>query len=223
MNQQKIGEFLKHLRKEKNLTQEQLAEHFNISSRTVSRWETGRNMPDLEILIELSDFYDADIREIIDGERKSGNDDIEQKESFTKMADYSRYREKIMLKKLAVIITVGIFAWGASLSFALYFMNSARGGGFILMGETISLLLYVSGMLCVKTNRSADGFLNIVIGAVTAIVISNLALLVIFFGSGNYHNYGLVGVFYFLLTLFVVFMITGIIASCIGKKEKSEL
>ncbi len=41
MNQQKIGEFIKCLRKEKELTQEQLAEHFYVSSRTVSRWETG--------------------------------------------------------------------------------------------------------------------------------------------------------------------------------------
>ena len=51
VNQQKIGEFLKHLRKEQGLTQEQLAEAFYVSSRTVSRWETGSNMPDLEILI----------------------------------------------------------------------------------------------------------------------------------------------------------------------------
>ena len=41
MNQKNIGSFLKTLRKEKNLTQEQLAEQFNVSSRTVSRWETG--------------------------------------------------------------------------------------------------------------------------------------------------------------------------------------
>ena len=54
MNQKKIGLLLKELRKERNLTQEQLAEHFNISSRSVSRWETGNNLPDLDILIELS-------------------------------------------------------------------------------------------------------------------------------------------------------------------------
>ena len=75
MNQQKIGEFLKHLRNDKGLTQEQLAEHFYVSSRNVSRWETGRNMPDVEMLIELADFYDVEIREIIDGERKSENMD----------------------------------------------------------------------------------------------------------------------------------------------------
>ena len=71
MNQVKIGEFLRELRKGKGLTQEQLAEQFNISRRSVSRWETGSNMPDVGLLIEIADFFDVDIREIIDGERKS--------------------------------------------------------------------------------------------------------------------------------------------------------
>ena len=61
MNQKKTGEFLKQLRKEKNMTQEQLAEKFYVSGRTVSRWETGNNMPDLGMLVELADFYDVDI------------------------------------------------------------------------------------------------------------------------------------------------------------------
>ena len=71
MNQIKTGELLRKLRKEKGLTQEQLAEHIGVSRRTISRWETGNNMPDLSVLIELADFYDVDIREIFDGERKS--------------------------------------------------------------------------------------------------------------------------------------------------------
>ena len=89
MNQQKIGEFLKQLRKDKGLTQEQLAERFSVSSRTVSRWETGSNMPDVETLIELADFYNVDIREIIDGERKSENTDEEIKNTIKKVADYA--------------------------------------------------------------------------------------------------------------------------------------
>ena len=56
MNQKKTGEFLKHMRKEKGLTQEQLAERFYVSSRTVSRWETGSNMPDVNMLIRSEDF-----------------------------------------------------------------------------------------------------------------------------------------------------------------------
>ena len=87
MNQQKLGEFLKHLRKDKGLTQEQLAEHFYVSSRTVSRWETGSNMPDVEMLIELADFYDVDVREIIDGERKSESMDNETKDTLKKVAE----------------------------------------------------------------------------------------------------------------------------------------
>lgn len=82
MDQKKIGLFLKELRKEKRLTQGQLAEHLNMSDRTVSRWETGTTLPDLSVLIELADFYHVDIREIIDGERKSENMNKEIKETF---------------------------------------------------------------------------------------------------------------------------------------------
>ena len=71
MNLVKIGKFLQELRKEKGLTQEQLAEQMGVARRTVSRWETGSNMPDMDILIELSDFYVVDLREILNGERKS--------------------------------------------------------------------------------------------------------------------------------------------------------
>ena len=67
----KIGNFLRELRKEKNLTQEQLADVFNVSARTVSRWETGSNMPDISILVEIADYYDLDVREILNGERSN--------------------------------------------------------------------------------------------------------------------------------------------------------
>ena len=94
MDQKKIGEFLKHLRREKGLTQEQLAERFYVSSKTVSRWETGSNMPDVGTLIDLADFYDVDIRELIDGERKSENMDKETKDTLKKVAAYATEGEK---------------------------------------------------------------------------------------------------------------------------------
>lgn len=62
MNQMKIGVFIKELRKEKALTQEQLAEIFGVSRRTVLRWETGSNLPDLDILIEMADYFKVDLR-----------------------------------------------------------------------------------------------------------------------------------------------------------------
>ena len=70
MNQIKIGSFLKELRQEKGMTQEQLAEYLNVSNRSVSRWETGSNLPDLSMLITLAEYYDIAVGEIIDGKRK---------------------------------------------------------------------------------------------------------------------------------------------------------
>ena len=73
MDQVKIGKFLKELRKEKGLTQEQLAEKLNVSNRSISRYETGNNMPDISLLIEIADIFEVSIPEIINGERKSEN------------------------------------------------------------------------------------------------------------------------------------------------------
>lgn len=111
MNQQKTGELLKCLRKEKGLTQEQLAERFYVSSRTISRWETGSNMPDVALLIELADFYDVDIREIIDGERKSEIMDKETKETLLKVAEYAaeehrKAQIRVLVTALIVCVTL---------------------------------------------------------------------------------------------------------------------
>lgn len=54
VDQKRIGRFLKELRKEKGLTQEQMAERLGVSGRTVSRWETGSNMPDISLLTEIA-------------------------------------------------------------------------------------------------------------------------------------------------------------------------
>lgn len=109
MDQRKIGSFLKELRKEKGLTQEQLAEKMSVSGRTVSRWETGSNMPDLDILIELSDLYDVDIRELLDGERKSEKMDQELKETIEKVADYSNEMKKRFAKFIHRFFIAGVF------------------------------------------------------------------------------------------------------------------
>lgn len=99
MDQIKIGAFLKVLRKEKGMTQEQLAEKLNVSNRSVSRWETGNTLPDISILIELSEFYGVEIKEILDGERKSENMNDREKEIVSKVVDYTSKDKEIILKK----------------------------------------------------------------------------------------------------------------------------
>lgn len=126
MDQQKIGSFFKELRKEKNLTQEQLAEALNVSGRTVSRWETGSNMPDLSILVELADFYDVDIREIINGERKSEKMENELKDTLTQVAEYSNAEKKKLKKKM---IDISIAA--AILLLFAVILDTTNGFGYI--------------------------------------------------------------------------------------------
>ena len=89
-----FGKNVKIERIKKDLTQEQLAEKFNVSNRTVSRWETGSNMPDLSVLVELADFYRVDIKEIIDGERKSEIMNEETRETLLKVAEYTTEDKK---------------------------------------------------------------------------------------------------------------------------------
>lgn len=111
MDQKKTGGFFKELRKEKGMTQEQLAEQLNVSGRTISRWETGKNMPDLDILIEIADFYEVDIRELIDGERKSEKMNKELEETVLKVADYSNEEKNRLMKRLHILSWIGVVSF----------------------------------------------------------------------------------------------------------------
>ena len=105
MDQIKIGEFLKELRKEKNMTQEQLADKFFVSRRTVSRWETGSNMPDLDVLVELADFYDVDLRDIFNGQRRESDMNAELKDTLLQAADYTNdIKKKINPRTKGIVI-----------------------------------------------------------------------------------------------------------------------
>ena len=155
MDQKKIGSLLKELRKEKRLTQEQLAEHFNVSTRSVSRWENGINMPELSLLIELADFYNVDIREIIDGERKSENVNEEVKETVLKLSDYTEtINQKIKgrLFVLTVIAIIGMIAFviievmGLDTPGSIYERVASAGLG-LDFGVLIVLDMYLSGFL----------------------------------------------------------------------------
>ncbi len=65
MNQVKIGDFMKELRKEKGLTQEQTAEQFMVNRRTVSRWETGNNLPDFASAIHRRAYRGSRIFDLV--------------------------------------------------------------------------------------------------------------------------------------------------------------
>lgn len=71
LNQEKIGKFIAERRKVQELTQKQLAEKLNVSDKAVSKWETGRSMPDNAILFELCKVLDINVNELLSGEKLS--------------------------------------------------------------------------------------------------------------------------------------------------------
>jgi len=137
MNQIKIGSFFKMLRKEKGLTQEQLAEQLNVSSRTVSRWETGSNMPDISLLVQIAEFYDVSIPEIIDGERKSENMNEEVKDALQKIAEYDEMlkNKEANSTKIAYCVTFSICA------ITILIQMYLNGQTSLIAGETVVLLV----------------------------------------------------------------------------------
>ena len=69
MNQEKIGKFIAELRKQKKLTQEQLAEKLGITKNAVSKWERGLGLMDLSLLKPLSEILNVSVTEILNGEK----------------------------------------------------------------------------------------------------------------------------------------------------------
>ncbi len=73
MDQEKIGNFIAKLRKEKNITQEELAEKLGVNVKSISRWETGKNMPDHALLKDLCNIFNISINELYEGQRVKKN------------------------------------------------------------------------------------------------------------------------------------------------------
>lgn len=111
MDQKKIGRFLKDLRKERQLTQEQLAEILGVSNRSVSRWENGVNMPDLDLVIDIANYYDVSMEEILDGERKDEMNDRKTEQMLLKVADYEKNEKQQFSGRVCVLFIAAIVAF----------------------------------------------------------------------------------------------------------------
>ncbi len=104
MNQEKIGKFIAQLRKEKKLTQIELAKKLKITDRAISKWENGRGMPDLSSLAPLCEILDVSINELLSGTRLGKNDYQEKlEENIINTIDYTNKKIK-KTKKIFIII-----------------------------------------------------------------------------------------------------------------------
>lgn len=99
------GHFLSELRKQKGMKQKEVAEAVQVSDKAVSRWETGRGIPDIDSLQKLSDFYEISINEILAGRYLNVD---EMKESSDNNLRRMGKRASSFKKKLLVAIIVNI-------------------------------------------------------------------------------------------------------------------
>ncbi len=106
MDQKKIGDFLKSLRQEKGLTQTQLADILYVSNRSISRWEQGNGLPDIDLLLKLAHFYDVKLEEILDGQRN--NMDNKMDSTVLKVAELENDEKKKMIRIIQVITLISL-------------------------------------------------------------------------------------------------------------------
>lgn len=146
MNQMKVGEFLATLRKEKGLTQAQLGEEIGVTNKTISRWENGNYMPDVEMLLVLSEFFGVTVGEILKGERQtpeeiisSSNETISQvirNDRFT-MNERTKFWKNKWLKENLFAIVLCIIVWLGLFPVCYFFLGDGKtlgGGVVVLMG-----------------------------------------------------------------------------------------
>lgn len=108
MNQQKVGQFLKQLRSEKAITQAELAERLGVSNRSVSRWENGTTMPDFDLLMELAEFYEVEVGEILSGERRTNEDAEKSEELMLHIAEYNNIEKCFFSKRMCAMFLLAI-------------------------------------------------------------------------------------------------------------------
>ena len=111
MDQIKIGKFIAECRKKKNLTQAQLAEKLNVTDRAISKWETGKAMPNFDIMLDLCSILGINVNELLCGEMI----DMEQKddqlnELIFQMAKNEERYHKRLLHSACVIVAISLLA-----------------------------------------------------------------------------------------------------------------
>ncbi|MDE6292522.1 MAG: helix-turn-helix domain-containing protein, partial [Bacilli bacterium] len=93
MNQEKIGKLIVELRREKNLTQEQLAEKIGVTDKSISRWENGKTMPDISMLSILASELDCTIQELLNGRKMTKEELLDLRETINNLVEYESDRQ----------------------------------------------------------------------------------------------------------------------------------
>ena len=112
MNQEKIGKFIAKVRKEKNITQKELAMKLNITDRAISHWENGRSMPDAGIMLELCKLLDINVNELLSAKKiikESYNEQAEENLLEMRREIESKNKKILILNRIITFLGVVIY------------------------------------------------------------------------------------------------------------------
>lgn len=140
MNQEKIGKFIAECRKQKNMTQQELAEKLNVSDRTVGNWENGRNMPDLSLFKPLCNELNISLNDLMSGEKVKEREYQEKLEENTiNIIDYTNKKIENRNNFIGLIfITFGVLI--SITAIAIFPSESSWGSIYSILGAIISLI-----------------------------------------------------------------------------------
>ena len=143
MDLDKIGKFIALNRKNKGLTQEQLAEKLGVTNKTISRWETGKYMPDLSLLKPLSEELGITLNELLSGEKIKEEKIVENTErNILNTIDYSSKKVENEHKKISIILMI----LGAIISIsALTIFN--KESSWCSIYSIIGIIIFVIGLV----------------------------------------------------------------------------
>ena len=186
MNPKTTGAFIAALRKEKNLTQKQLADKLNVSDKAISRWETGKGYPDIEFLMELSQEFSVSINELLSGKRNETPAMAQAAEKDIACALIQTSRKKRISSAVAIVLAVVIVILSVSfIRLFVYFYDEIIGSSFMRYVASITvcveliLLISLSVYLVfsIKKNTQFTRLKRIVlIGACAIIPLMSIAL-----------------------------------------------
>ena len=143
MNQKEIGKFIAELRKEKNMTQQQLANKLNITDRAISHWENGRSMPDAGIMLELCKALDINVNELLSAKKIMGEKYNERaEENLLEMRREIETLNKRILTLNKIIINLAVIVFIA-VGFAATFIEMSMLIRYIIFAVDIVMLILI--------------------------------------------------------------------------------
>ena len=149
MNQVKIGKFISECRKNKKMTQAELAEKLNITDRAISKWETGKGLPDTSIMLDLCKELGITVNELLSGELiEMNNYDKKAEELLLQMAKKEEEQNKKLLVSMYVILCTGMAFFLLTVLLAVHFIPDEPTQVLVILTSTVIFL--IAGFIALK-------------------------------------------------------------------------